>query len=53
MVWSLGTVSVEFRDVPQWFFNITLYTLINYWLGKQKSNTNLNYIFFFMNIKFD
>ena len=41
MVWSPGTVSVEFRDVP-----------ILFWLGIQKSNTNLNNLFF-MNIKFD
>ena len=45
--------AVELRDVPQrhcFVFNITLFILIHFWLGTQKSNTNLN---FFMNIKFD
>ena len=56
MVWSTDAVSVEFRDVnstTSLFFNITLNTLIHSWLGTQKSNTNLTYLFFFMKIKFD
>ena len=38
------------RYTPSLFFNVTFYTLIHFWLGKQKSNTRLN--IFFMNIKF-
>ena len=40
------------RYVPQrhFFFNATLYTLLHFWLGTQKSHTNLNNLFF-MNIK--
>ena len=54
MVWSPGTVAVEFRDVPQrhFFFNVALYTLLHFLLGTQKSNTILNNLFY-MNIKFD
>mgnify|MGYP003692461339 CR=1 FL=1 len=45
--------SVEFRDVPKVHcFSILLYTLINFWLDTQRSNTNLNYLFS-KNIKFD
>ena len=41
------------RDVPQRIvFSVTLYTLIHFWLSTQKSNTNLNNLFF-KNIKFD
>ena len=45
MVWSPGTVSVEFRDVPQRHFNTLLarYTEVKYQFKH----------FFFMNIKFD
>ena len=40
------------RYTTSLFFNVTFYTLIHFWLGKQKSNTNLHNLFF-MNIKFD
>ena len=47
MVWSSGAVAIEFRDVLQpIFFPVTLFTLILFWLGTQKSNTNLNNIFY-------
>ena len=53
MVWS--PVSVEFCDVPQrhCFPHVTLYILIHFRSSTQKSNTNLNNLFFYMNIKFD
>ena len=38
MVWSPGAVAVEFRGVPQLFFNVTLYTLIHFSKNTQKSN---------------
>ena len=43
---------VPWRSTSQLFFNVTLYTLIHFWLGTQKSNTNLIHLFF-MNIKYD
>ena len=43
---------VPWRSTSQLFFNVTLYTLIHFWLGTQKSNTNLIHLFF-MNIEYD
>ena len=36
---------VPWRSTTSLFFNVTLYTLIHFWLGTQKSNTNLNNFF--------
>ena len=53
MVWLPGAVSVEFHDVPQRHFShVTLYILIHFRSSTQKSNTNLNNLFY-MNITFD
>ena len=42
MVWSPGSVSVEFSDVlRRHCFSVLLYTLIHFWLSIQRSNTNL------------
>ena len=48
MVWSPGAVAVEFRDVLQRHcFSMLLSILFNtFWQGTQKSNTNLNNIFY-------
>ena len=43
---------VPWRSTSQLFINVTLYTLIHFWLGTQTSNTNLIHLFF-MNIKYD
>ena len=43
---------VQWRSTTFMFFNGTLYILMHFWQGTQKSNTSLT-IFFFMNIKFD
>ena len=54
MVWSLGTLSVEFRDIPlrHCFPCYSLYLNTLNRPSTQKSNTNLNNLFY-MNIKSD
>ena len=47
-----GAVSVEFRNVPQRHCFTMLLSILYFWLGTQKSSTNLNNLFF-MNIKFN
>ena len=38
--------SVPWRSTTSLFFDVTFYTLILFWLGTQKSNTNFNYIIY-------
>ena len=52
IVTRLSLRLVPWRSTTSLFFSVTLYTFILFWLGIQKSNTNLNNLFF-MNIKFD
>ena len=46
MVTRRSLRGVPWRSTTSLFFNFTLYTLIHFWLGTQKSNTNLNNLFF-------
>ena len=52
MVTRRSLRGVPWRSTTSLLFKVTLYILIHFWLGTQKSNTNLNNLLF-MNIKLD
>ena len=52
IIWYGHPAQSPWRSTTSLFFNVTLYTLLHFWLSTQKSNTNLNDLFY-MNIKFD